>query len=188
MPSNEELECWMLAVAQGADRRAFACLFEHFAPRVKSFMMRSGCAADIAEEIAQETLVAVWRKAALFKPGQAAVSTWVFTVARNMRIDLHRRQAGVVELGEPDLEALEHEADAAPGRPDEQLWSGQRSQRVRDALAQLPEEQAQVMRLSFFEEQAHGEIARVLGLPLGTVKSRIRLAVAQLRRLLGELQ
>jgi RNA polymerase sigma-70 factor (ECF subfamily) len=188
MPSNEELERWMLAVAQGADRQAFACLFEHFAPRIKGFMLRGGCAPTLAEEIAQEALVTVWRKAALYRPGQAAVSTWVYTIARNLRIDLHRRQAGVVELDEPVLQALEHEADAAPERPEEQLWSGQLQQRVRQALAQLPAEQAQVVRLSFFEEQAHGEIARMLGLPLGTVKSRIRLAVAQLRRLLGELQ
>lgn len=193
MPSNEELECWLLAVAQGADRQAFARLFEHFAPRVKGFMLRGGCAPDLAEEIAQETLVAVWRKAALFRPERAGVSTWVFTIARNLRIDLHRRKAvGLDDSAELDLEALDLDqatdgASASEG-PEQQLWLGQVSQRVRAAMAQLPEEQAQVVRLSFFEEQAHSEIAKVLGLPLGTVKSRMRLAVSQLRRLLGELQ
>jgi RNA polymerase sigma-70 factor (ECF subfamily) len=188
MPSNEELERLLLAVAAGADRQAFARLFAHCAPRVKGFMLRAGCSEALAEDIAQETMVAVWRKAALFKPGQASVSTWVFAIARNLRIDLHRRQGVQGDAVELDLERLETDGPEAPERPEAQFAAGQRSDRVRAALTQLPADQVAVLQLSFFEEQAHAEIARTLDIPLGTVKSRIRLAVAQLRRLLGDFQ
>lgn len=191
MPSNEELERWVLAVAQEADRQAFARLFSHYAPRVKGFMLRAGCSPELAEDVAQEALVAVWRKAGLFKPGQASVSTWVFTIARNLRIDLHRRhaaQGGATTASELDLERLEDAPAPASSAPDELVLSEQRIERVREAMAQLPAEQAVVVRLSFFEEHAHAEIARTLNLPLGTVKSRIRLAVGQLRRLLGDFE
>ncbi len=188
MPSNEELECWLDAVAQRADRQAFARLFEHYAPRVKGFMLRAGCAPELAEDIAQETLVAVWRKASQFRRDQAGVSTWIFTIARNLRIDMHRRRMTQPEAAEVDLADIQDDMPATEPRPEEQLWSGQLAHRVRDAMAQLPEEQAVVVRMSFFEEHPHAEIARALGWPLGTVKSRIRLAVGQLRRLLGDFE
>jgi RNA polymerase sigma-70 factor (ECF subfamily) len=188
MPSHEDLEHWLLAVAQNADRQAFARLFEHFAPRIKGFMLRGGCTPDLAEEIAQEALVTLWRKAALFRPGQAGVSTWVFTIARNLRIDLHRRQAGVPSRGAVDVEGLPEEPADATDQPEERASSAQRSRRVREAMMRLPDEQAQVVRLSFFEDHPHAEIAKTLGLPLGTVKSRMRLAVGQLRKSLGEFE
>ncbi|HEX4509840.1 MAG TPA: sigma-70 family RNA polymerase sigma factor [Burkholderiaceae bacterium] len=188
MASKEELEGWILDVALRADRQAFAGLFKHYAPRIKSFMLRGGCAPEQAEEIAQETLVTLWHKARQFDAGRASLSTWIFTIARHQRIDLHRRRASAVDTVELDAEHVPEAADEASGRPDELLGTGQRSRRVRSALAQLPDEQALVLRLSFFEDQPHAEIARTLALPLGTVKSRIRLAVGQLRRLLGELE
>lgn len=188
MPPTEELERLLRAVAREEDRTAFARLFEHFAPRIKGFMMGAGCDAALAEEIAQDTLVTVWHKAALFDPRHAAVSTWVFTIARNRRIDLHRRRSGGVQVADTDGRDLENEILDPADRPEEQLWASQQSQRVRDALAALPAEQALIVRMSFFEENPHAEIARALGIPLGTVKSRIRLAVGQLRRLLDELR
>lgn len=190
MPTSEELTSLLLAVAAQRDRPAFAALFKHFAPRLKAFLMRSGTPAELAEELAQETMVCVWRKAPSFDPDRARVSTWVFTIARNLRIDWHRRgqedQTVSLEIdGLGDSHAAMVDSDAPP---DEQVHLAQREHRVRQALAHLPAEQLAVLQRSFYDGQAHAHIAEELGIPLGTVKSRIRLAVGQLRRLLDELR
>ena len=170
------------AVALHADRAAFAQLFNHFAPRVKAYLLRCGAEDGQAEELAQETLLMVWRKAAQFDARQAAVSTWVFTIARNLRVDRLRRQ------GQPTLPADEAMLEALPDTApplDEDLHAARMHERVRSALRGLPPEQAQVLHLSYFDDQPHASIASALGIPLGTVKSRMRLAVAHLRRALG---
>jgi RNA polymerase sigma factor (sigma-70 family) len=180
MPSPEELNAWMAAVAQAGDRQAFAALFKHFAPRIKSFLMRAGTAPELAEELAQETMVQLWRRASTFDPARASLSTWLYTVARNLRIDHFRRTGGDPCEGEEPWDADQQPADAHLP-PEDLLHATQREQGVRRAMAQLPPEQSLVLQLSFFEERPHAIIARDLGIPLGTVKSRIRLAVAQLR-------
>lgn len=169
------------AIAARADRQAFAALFEHFAPRVKSYMLRLGAEPQLAEELAQETLLSVWRKAAAFDRAKAAPSTWIFTIARNLRIDAARRSRRGDPIGDPSDEP---DAELAP---DAVLAAAQSEDRVREALGALPPEQAQVVRLSFFSDKPHSEIAGELKLPLGTVKSRMRLAMGRLRDLLGDL-
>jgi RNA polymerase sigma-70 factor (ECF subfamily) len=169
------------AIAARADRQAFAALFEHFAPRVKSYMLRLGAEPLQAEELAQETLLAVWRRADAFDRAKAAPSTWIFTIARNLRIDAARR----ARRGHP-IEDPSDAPDAEP-TPDEAMAAVQSQGRIRAALGALPPEQAQVVRLSFFSDKPHSEIAEELKLPLGTVKSRLRLAMARLRDLLGDL-
>lgn len=183
MPTAEELNAWVQAVARAADRKAFAALFKHFAPRIKGYLMRSGSAEDLAEEITQETMVTLWRRAASFDPARAEISTWIFTIARNLRIDHHRRLAGLAEDGGETWDADQQPADAHLA-PEALLLAAERERGVRQALQALPAEQAQVLKLSFFDEHPHTRIAEDLGIPLGTVKSRIRLAVSQLRRLL----
>jgi RNA polymerase sigma-70 factor (ECF subfamily) len=170
------------AIAARQDREAFAALFGHYAPRVKAFLMRSGTPADLAEELAQETMVTVWRKAALFDPAKAGASAWIFAISRNLRIDAARRQRrealhALAEDPEPEL--------AAP--PDQEMAAAERQQRVRAALDHLPGEQRRIVELSFFEGRAHGDIAGLLDIPLGTVKSRLRLAMNRMRTLLGDL-
>lgn len=170
-------------VASRQDRDAFAALFNLYAPKVKAFMMRQGTSSELAEDIAQEVLLTVWRKASFFDPSRAAVSAWIFAIARNLRIDRLRRDQRaklheIYELIEPE----------APPRPDGLLDIGERERRVSDALGELPAEQLQVVRLSFFEGHAHGDIARILEIPLGTVKSRLRLAVNRLSQFLGDLK
>jgi RNA polymerase sigma-70 factor (ECF subfamily) len=187
MPTSEEMNQLMRAVATSGDRQAFAVLFKHFAPRVTTYLMRGGTPAASAEELAQEAMVVLWRKAASFDPARAGVSTWVFTIARNLRIDRHRRNVGEGSVGGM-VEPAEHaepadEADPAES-PEERLGTLQREDRVRVALGQLSAEQARVLQLSYFVESPHAEIARELGIPLGTVKSRIRLALNNLRRLI----
>jgi len=179
-PSADDMKHWLKEVAEQQDRRAFGRLFQYFAPRIASFLERSGLSAAEAEEISQETMVAVWRKAALYDPAQAAVSTWVFTIARNLRIDLARKasraSAGVAALGELPMRVEASVEDAA--------LASERDARVRRAMATLSPEQATVLRLSFFAEKPHAEIARELSIPLGTVKSRTRLAMAKIRAIL----
>jgi RNA polymerase sigma-70 factor (ECF subfamily) len=170
-------------VAFHADREAFRSLFEHFAPRIKGLMLKAGCSADEAEEVAQNTLVAVWRKADQFDPRSTGASAWIFTIARNLRIDSLRRQARAGRLGD-DVE-LANTPDAAESA-DVVISRVEDTVRVKAAIERLSEEQSRVIRLSFIEERPHPEIANLLGIPLGTVKSRIRLAMNRLRDLLDE--
>ncbi len=148
---------------------------DFFAPRIAAIMERSGVSAAEAEEIAQDVMVAVWRKAALYDSGRAGVSTWIFTIARNLRIDRARKasraSASIAALGESPAQM---EASA-----EETMLAGERDARVRQAMATLSPEQATALRLSFFSEKPHAEIARELSLPLGTVKSRTRLAMGE---------
>ncbi len=173
------------AIAKRQDRAAFAALFEFFAPRIKAFMQRSGASEAKAEELAQETMLAVWRKAALFDPASAGAAAWIFTIARNLRIDAHRRErrGGVIETSDVEIE---FQIDDSP-QPDALLATTQSEERVRSALTKLSDDQMRVVELSFFEEKAHAEIAEILEIPLGTVKSRLRLAMSRLRNLLSEI-
>jgi RNA polymerase sigma factor (sigma-70 family) len=188
MPTNEELQNWIDAVASTGNKQAFAALFKHFAPKVKGFLMRSGSNEALAEELTQETMVTVWRKASSFKAGHASVSTWIFTIARNRRISHFRRLPLADSFDETGLWSVEEHATDDREAPEDRMFIDQRERSVRSALAELPSAQAQILRLSFFDEQAHATIAQELGIPLGTVKSRIRLAVNQLRRALEDFK
>ena len=180
LPSPEELTRLLEAVAQARDRNAFARLFAYFAPRVKSFLIRSGLTDAVAEEVTQEVMIAVWRKASYFDPGRGGASTWVFTIARNQMIDRLRRTRSRT----PDCQFDPSEEHDQPPSGEEIAITAEREKEVRKALGTLPGEQATIVRLSFFAEKPHAEIARELGIPLGTVKSRIRLALNRLRILL----
>jgi RNA polymerase sigma-70 factor (ECF subfamily) len=173
---------WIAAIAARADRAAFAALFEFYAPRIKTMLMRIGASADTGEDIAQETLLTVWRKAAYFDPNRASAAAWIYTIARNIRIDRMRRDKRAKLHALYEMVEIEE-----PERPDGALSAAERGDRVRAALSQIPEEQVRVLQLSFFEGRAHGDIAQELKLPLGTVKSRLRLALGRLRKLLGDL-
>lgn len=173
---------WIVAIATRQDRAAFAALFDFYAPRLKTMLIRMGAGAEVAEDVAQDALLAVWRKAQLYDPQRATASAWIYSITRNLRIDRLRRErrAKLFELYEAAAPA------EAPERPDGALDTAQDEARVRAALRELPEEQVRVVQLSFFEGRAHGDIAKLLDLPLGTVKSRLRLAMSRLRNLLGE--
>lgn len=170
-------------VAAHGDRDAFKVLFEHFAPRVKGFLVKTGTDADTAEEIAQTTLLAVWRKAAQFDPSSAGAAAWIFTIARNLRIDAARRAVRQARAAEP---AAANDVDDTADTPETAMVRRDDISRVTAALKRLSGEQSTVIRLSFIEERPHAEIADTLGIPLGTVKSRIRLAMNRLRDLLDE--
>lgn len=172
----------IVAVAVQGDKAAFARLFGHFAPRLKSYMIRQGAPATQAEDLAQEALILVWRKAHLYDPAKAAAATWVFTIARNLRIDaLRKERHPEVDADDPAVVTLVDPAEGA----DDQLHHAQRARLVHGALTDLPPEQQEVVRLSFFGDHPHSEIAAQLGLPMGTVKSRLRLAMKKIRAALA---
>jgi RNA polymerase sigma-70 factor (ECF subfamily) len=168
------------AVGARRDLEAFETLFRHFAPRVKAYMARMGGDGQLAEELMQETMIAVWNKADRFDPAKGAVSTWIFTIARNLRIDGFRREKR--PDFDPDDPAFVPD-DVAPA--DAELDARQASEQLHQAIAALPVEQAALLKLSFFEDQSHSAIATRLNLPLGTVKSRMRLAFDKLRAALA---
>jgi RNA polymerase sigma-70 factor (ECF subfamily) len=168
------------AIATRGDRLAFTALFERFAPRVKAYVMKLGLDAGSAEEVAQEALLLVWRKAGQYDPERASAAAWIYTIARNLRIDAARR----ARLAMPMADPADEPAPAPPA--DAILAAEERRIRVCAALASLPAEQADVVRLSFFDDRPHGDIERKLGIPLGTVKSRLRLAMSRLRALLED--
>ncbi len=166
-------------VAQSRDRSAFAELFDHFAPRVKSFMMRKGYNSELAEDLVQEAMIAVWTKAALFSTDRGSVSTWIFTIARNLGIDRLRREKSQLYTDLEDFDTPDDASDA-----EENLGRSQEDNHVAKALAQIPAEQRELLILSFVEDVPQSEIAQRLNIPLGTVKSRMRLGYQRMRKLL----
>ena len=171
---------WAALVTRVRDHRddeAFAQLFAHFAPRVKSFLLRGGTSDTLAEECAQDVMATVWQKAALFDPTRASVATWIFTIARNRKIDALRRQR------RPEPEDLDWGPQEEPDQADVFALQ-QETDRLGKALARLPGKQRELIERAYFGDLSHSEIAAETGLPLGTIKSRIRLALERLRHAL----
>ena len=179
--AEPDAESLMASVAVQRDGNAFAELFDLFAPRIKAFMIRGGADITVAEELAQETMIQVWRRAASYDPVKAAVSTWIFTIARNKRIDRLRREG----RPQPDPEMYEA-AQPRVASPFENLVSADNEKSLRARISTLSSEQIEVIEKAFYEDKSHAAIAQDLALPLGTVKSRIRLALARLRTMMEE--
>ncbi|MBX9926983.1 MAG: sigma-70 family RNA polymerase sigma factor [Hyphomicrobiaceae bacterium] len=170
-------------VATDRDVDAFRQLYQSYAPRVKSYMMRQGADANTAEELAQETLLTVWRKASLYSGEKGSATTWIFTIARNLRIDRLRREVPWQELPEGHDETASSDI-----MPDEAVSEAERRERVQRAMSTLPEDQLEVVNLSYIDGLSHSEIAEKLDLPLGTVKSRMRLAYQKIREAVEDLK
>ena len=166
-------------ISVSRDREAFAQLFDLFAPKVKSFMMRKGTSSEMAEDLVQETMITVWSKAALYSPERGGVATWIFTIARNLRIDRLRREKTSLYTDIDDYDAESNDA-----AQDDALGRLQEDSHVAKALSQIPEEQRELLILSYVDDLPQSEIAAKLQIPLGTVKSRMRLAYRRMRKLL----
>ena len=177
-----EQTLWMLAIRDKRDKYAFGQLFDHFAPRLKGFVIRSGAPAGQAEDIVQDVMMSVWRKAHLFDPERAQVSSWIYQIARNRQIDIVRKE------GRPMPEALKAEQD--DGTPDagQVLALEQETDVLRDALNRLNPDQREMIEKAYLGELSHSDIAGATGLPLGTIKSRIRLGLDRLRHELKDLR
>ncbi len=181
-PAGEDFDRLIEAVAMRRDRDAFARLFDHFAPRLKAYLMKAGATAGAAEDFAQDAMLTVWRKAELFDRTKAHAATWIFTIARNRRLDVLRQDARRLPL--PEIDLVQDE----PEQPDTVVLAAENAARLKAAMARLSPDQIEVLRLAFFQDNPHSEIARRLELPLGTVKSRIRKAMIKLRTLLDDEQ
>jgi len=167
------------AVADHRDQSAFAVLFDYFAPRLKSWLVRRKMTGEEAEELVQEVMIVLWHKAGLYDPTKSSLSTWLFRIARNRRIDAERRvRSRQFDETDPSLQP------SAEMGADEIFEHEERDTRVRAALRDIPKDQMELVRAAFFLGQSHSEIAETTGLPLGTVKSRIRLAFGRLRKAL----
>ncbi len=170
-------------IAKVGDRSAFEELFVFFGPRLKGMMMKGGADVHAAEDLTQEVMLTIWRKAALYAPAKGSVSTWVFTIARNLRIDRLRKQS---PYAYEDIEALKLESAEIDG--ENAVMGNQTAEHVAQALKQLPATQRKIVELAFIHDMPQSRIAEKLELPLGTVKSRMRLAYGKLRLNLEELQ
>lgn len=169
----------MMRVRDAGDKAAFAALFRHYAPRVKSYLMKSGANPSQAEECAQDVMTTLWQKAQMFDAERASVSTWIFTIARNRMIDMVRRDR------RPDPEPMPWDREEEPDQA-EVYAAAQESRALTAALAELPEKQRSLIQRAYYGDLSHSEIASETGLPLGTIKSRIRLALDRLRARMTE--
>jgi RNA polymerase sigma-70 factor (ECF subfamily) len=176
-PVKEEWSACLAALGKSRNKAEYGRLFQYFAPRVKAYIIRLGMTPANAEELAQEALLSVWRKAHMFDPAKASASTWIFRLARNLCIDRLRREK--IQF---------YELDADEPDPDEQHAgeSAVLATRMAQAIRTLPDAQAQVLYLSYYEGRSHSEIAQAIGIPLGSVKSRLRLGFEKLKQLWGE--
>jgi len=169
----------LVRVGASRDREAFAQVFAYFAPRVKSYLLKHGASESAAEEVVQNTFVTVWEKAEKYNPKKAAASTWIFTIARNKRIDALRREKYVqVNSDAPAVQNASYESEEAYATAED-------ASRLAAAIDDLPPEQAKLLRMAFFDEKSHSTISKETKLPLGTVKSRLRLGLEKLRGMMG---
>lgn len=178
VPDRETLDALVEATAR-RDRAAFGALFRFYAPRVKAYLLRLNADDSLAEELTQEIMLTVWRKAEQFDRTQAGASTWIFRIARNRRIDAARRaDKPQLDADDPALQPPEL------AQPDDAVHASARDAEVRAAMKGLPDEQLSLLHMAFFDGLSHRDIAERIGMPLGTVKSRLRLAFDKLRRVL----
>ncbi|WP_082358477.1 sigma-70 family RNA polymerase sigma factor [Shimia sp. SK013] len=180
-PELSENTVLMIAVRDQRDRDAFASLFDFFAPRLKGFIMRSGTSNHQAEELVQEVMLTVWRKAEQFDPHRAQVSAWIYQIARNRQIDLFRKES------RPVPEELKEDPASEPDAS-QLLAVEQEAGHLRKALAELKPDQRLIIEKAYLGELTHQQISEETGLPLGTIKSRIRLGLERLRHELKDLK
>jgi RNA polymerase sigma-70 factor (ECF subfamily) len=178
---SARMTSYLTQLSRNPERDTFALIYAFYAPRLKAYMRRLGADGPTAEDLAQEAMATVWRKADLFDSKIASASTWIFTIARNLRMDAIRRERRPeIDLHDPAL------VPTLPGSPEQDLVDARSVVALRAALAALPSDQARIIELSFFSDRPHREIAQELGVPLGTVKSRLRLAMVKIRKALGD--
>ena len=176
--TDDDLTLSVELVGKNQDKLAFNNIFRYFAPRLKSFLVKAGSTDSQAEEVIQEVMIAVWTKSSTYDSNKSSVSTWIYTIARNKRIDKIRKEKRHY-LSESD-EGLEIPVDSTQ---EKEIFSAQVSNSLKKYMSNLPEEQSKLLKLSYFYNKTHADISEELKIPLGTVKSRIRLALTKMRHL-----
>ena len=175
---DDDLTLCVELIGKNQDKLAFNNIFRYFAPRLKSFLVKAGSTDSQAEEVIQEVMIAVWTKSSTYDSSKSSVSTWIYTIARNKRIDKIRKEKRHY-LSESD-EGLEIPVDSTQ---EKEIFSAQVSNSLKKYMSNLPEEQSKLLQLSYFYNKTHADISAELKIPLGTVKSRIRLALTKMRHL-----
>ena len=177
--SNEfDLKNYIKDIAETQDKMAFSNIFNYFAPRLKSFFVKLGCSEPQSEEIIQEVMISIWTKSRTYNSEKSSVSTWIYTIAKNKRIDKIRK-----EKKHYSTESDESLEIPVPSIQEDQVIATEISEKIKSCISVLPKEQAQLLKLSYFYEKTHSDIASELKIPLGTVKSRIRLALSKMKNL-----
>lgn len=183
--AEDDFDAHLEQVALTKNRASFSILFSYYAPRVKSFLMNNKIDPNLAEEITQDVFLTLWRKANLYDSSKASASTWIFTIARNKRIDFIRKHSRMSYEEDEQLLSLHDKSDDSDNAFDI-LDDKEKQKMIKAALKELPKEQSSLIKMSFFDNKSHSEIAKEIQLPLGTVKSRIRLAMNKLRGFIDE--
>jgi RNA polymerase sigma-70 factor (ECF subfamily) len=176
--SESDLRSFLRDIGEVQDRVSFSNIFRYFAPRLKSFFVKLGCTESQAEEIIQEVMISIWTKAKTYNSDKSSVSTWVYTIAKNKRIDKIRK-----EKKHYSTETDESLEIPIPSIQEDEVISSQISDKINKSISYLPKEQAELLKFSYFYEKTHSDIADGLKIPLGTVKSRIRLALSKMKNL-----
>ena len=176
--TDDDLTLCVELIGKNQDKFAFNSIFKYFAPRLKSFLIKAGSTDTQAEEVIQEVMIAVWTKSSTYDSNKSSVSTWIYTIARNKRIDKIRKEKRHY-LSESD-EGLEIPVDSTQ---EKEIFTAQVSNSLKKYMSNLPEEQSKLLKLSYFYNKTHADISEELKIPLGTVKSRIRLALTKMRHL-----
>ena len=176
--TDDDLTLCVELIGKNQDKLAFNSIFKYFAPRLKSFLVKAGSTDTQAEEVIQEVMIAVWTKSSTYDSSKSSVSTWIYTIARNKRIDKIRKEKRHY-LSESD-EGLEIPVNSTQ---EKEIFTAQVSNSLKKYMSNLPEEQSKLLKLSYFYNKTHADISAELKIPLGTVKSRIRLALTKMRHL-----
>ncbi|MEO8855378.1 MAG: sigma-70 family RNA polymerase sigma factor [Burkholderiaceae bacterium] len=177
VPDAQYWSTQMAAVSVQRDRASFMRIYDHFAPRLQRYLRNLGVPESIADELVQEALLTLWRKAAMFDPTRASLSTWLYRVARNLYIDHVRKEPHWL----PVQEGLDRIDQLESTRLDSQPESSFDQDLLKQAIDRLPPVQAKLIRMCYLESKSHSEIARELEMPLGTVKSSLRRSFAKLQ-------
>lgn len=176
-PDAQYWSTQMAAVSVHRDRASFMCIYDHFAPRLQRYLSNMNVPDSMADELVQEALLTLWRKAAMFDPTRASLATWLYRVARNLYIDHVRKEPHWL----PVQEGLDRLDDAESDRRDSQPESFFDQDMLKQAIDRLPAVQAKLVRMCYLESKSHGEISRELDMPLGSVKSSLRRSFAKLQ-------
>ncbi len=181
--NDDQAREWLRLIARDRSKQAFEQLYKLYAPKIKHYMLRQGAEAAAAEDLSQETMVQIWRKAEQYSPDKAAPSAWIYRIARNLRIDKLRRQ----KFHEVELNDAVH-VDTPERAQTDESESSLDARHLSESMADLPGEQRDILHLAYYRGLSQSEISQHLDIPLGTVKSRLRLAFGRLKTAMGDVR
>ena len=176
--NKSELKDLMVKITVNRDEIAFSNLFDFLAPKIKAYYLQNGLISENAEELTQEVMSIIWSKSDKFNPSKSALTTWVYTIARNKKIDFLRKNSKI-KYNDDDIREFLYEKNETDTIEENEI-----EDQVSKINSQLDINQKKIIKMNFFENKSHKKIAEELEIPLGTVKSRIRHILIKMQRLL----